>query len=261
MSTENTKGILVVSFGTSYPETRAKTIDVIEADIAAAFPDCRVYRAWTSKMIIKKLKKRDNIHIDTVAEALERMQTDGIDEVIIQPTHMINGIENNLMKKAVEPFMDKFVSVRFGAPLLTGESDNQKVVQIVGEEFSGLSDREALVLMGHGTCHYVNSIYAALDYTFKDMGYKNIFVGTVEAYPALDNTMKQLAEFKPERIILAPFMIVAGDHANNDLNGDEPDSWKSRLTAAGYQVDCVLKGLGEYPDIRRLLVEHVRASV
>ena len=199
MNAASKKAILIVSFGTSYENTRKRTIDAIERDIADAFPVCPAYRAWTSKMIIAKLKKRDGIIIHTVKEAME--------------------------------------------------------------QFQDMDQETALVLMGHGTEHYANSVYAALDYRFKDMGHKNIFLGTVEAYPALDSLLRAADSFQPKKIVLAPFMIVAGDHAQNDLAGEDPDSWMNRLSSEGYEVTPVLKGLGEYPKIRQILVDHVQQAM
>ena len=258
MNEASKKAILVVSFGTSYENTRKLTIDAIEHYIAKAFPACPTYRAWTSKMIISKLKKRDGITIHTVEEAMEQMLMDGITDVIVQPTHVINGIENDQMKADALSFRDRFSSIVFGNPLLTTDEDNQAVVQAVADEFQDLDPETALVLMGHGTEHYANSVYAALDYRFKDTGYKNIFLGTVEAYPALDSLLRAAGSFHPKKIVLAPFMIVAGDHAQNDLAGEDPDSWMSRLSSEGYEVTPVLKGLGEYPKIRQILVDHVQ---
>lgn len=260
LSTETKKAILAVSFGTSHNDTREVTIDSIERDMQNAFPDYKLYRAWTSKMIIKKLKSRDNIHVHTVKEAMEQILADGITDVVVQPTHVINGIENDLMKEDVLSFRENFHSISFGAPLLTSEQDSLRVIQAVIEEFPDLKQEEALVLMGHGTTHYANSIYAALDYTFKDKGHKNIFLGTVEAYPSMETLMKMVKDYNPSKVILAPFMIVAGDHAKNDMAGDDPDSWYSQFAAAGFEVEAALKGLGEYPGIRRLLVEHLKAA-
>ncbi len=259
MSTK-TQAILVVSFGTSHADTRAVTIDAIEADIAAAFPDAAVYRAWTSKMIIKKLKTRDGITIPTVSEAMEQLTADGIRQVIVQPTHVINGIENDRMKEDVLAFRDRFDEIRFGDPLLSSERDNQEIIRIIAESFSDLEKDEALVLMGHGTTHYANTIYAALDYTFKDSGCSRIYVGTVEAYPSFDSLLRQLKENHYRTLVLAPFMIVAGDHAKNDMAGDDPDSWRYRFEQNGFSTRCVLKGLGEYPDVRRLLITHITES-
>lgn len=257
MNRPHKKAILVVSFGTSYHATRRLTIDAIEQEIADSYPDYELYRAWTSKMIIAKLKKRDQIHVFNVREAMEQMMKDGITDVVIQPTHVINGIENDLMKEDALSYREHFQSIRFGTPLLTTEKDSQDVVQAVAEEFSDLKKDEVLVLMGHGTTHYANSIYAALDYTFKDFGYKNIFLGTVEAYPSMQSLLRLVKEYQPKRVILAPFMIVAGDHARNDMAGDDPESWLCQFRDCGFEVEPVLKGLGEYPKIRSMFVSHI----
>ena len=251
------KAILVVSFGTSHEDTRKVTIDAIEDAIAKTYPDYTVYRAWTSKMIIKKLKTRDNITVPTVKQAMEQMAADGITDVIVQPTHVINGIENDIMKEDALCYRDRFHSILFGDPLLTTTEDSHRVIEAVAEEFSGLTQRQALVLMGHGTTHFSNAIYAALDYTFKDAGHPNIFLGTVEAYPSFESILKLVKCYSPEEIILAPFMIVAGDHAKNDMAGDDPQSWYSRFTQEGYKVSTVLKGLGEYDGIRRIFIDHI----
>lgn len=210
-------------------------------------------------MIINKVNKRDYVHIDTVKEAMEKMRADGITDVLVQPTHVINGIENDIMKEEALSYREDFHSISFGDPLLTSEQDNREVIGAVAEEFSHLKDDEVLVLMGHGTTHYANSIYAALDYTFKDRGHKNIFLGTVEAYPSMDSIMKLVKEYDPSKVVLAPFMIVAGDHAKNDMAGDDPESWYSQFKDAGYEVEAVIKGLGEYPGIRKILVNHLKA--
>lgn len=261
MNQETKKAILVVSFGTSYTSTREVTIDAIEKDIAEAFGDYRVYRAWTSKMIIAKLKKRDNIFIPTVKEAMEQMAQDGITDVVVQPTHVINGIENDSMKEDVLSCRGSFQSIVFGTPLLTSEEDNVAVINAVAEEFKDLEEDTALVLMGHGTTHYSNTIYAALDYMFKDLGHPHIFLGTVEAYPAMQSLLRMLAAFQPKKVVLAPFMIVAGDHAQNDMAGKDPQSWMCQFQNAGYEVVPVLKGLGEYQGIRNLFVSHVRDAI
>ncbi|RGC81685.1 sirohydrochlorin cobaltochelatase [Hungatella hathewayi] len=259
MNDTKKKAILAVSFGTSYEDTRKKTIEAIEDTLKEHFPDHKMYRAWTSRMILEKIKKRDGIHIDSVPEAMERMKADGIADVIIQPTHVINGVENDQMKTDALSFRDSFHSIVFGAPLLSSESDNETVVNAVASEFSWISDKDVLVLMGHGTTHYANTVYAALDYRFKDMGFKNIFLGTVEAFPNMHSLMRMVKEFHPKKVILAPFMIVAGDHARHDMAGDDPDSWYSQFVSAGYQVECVMKGLGEYDGVRELFAEHAKS--
>ena len=258
-NTRNGKAVLVVSFGTSYPQTREKTIDKIEEEIHLAYPEFALYRAWTSKMIIRKLWERDGVHIPTVLEAMEQMKADGIREVVIQPTHVLNGIENEQMIRDAAAFEADFDRILLGAPLLTSQEDNERVIRTVLED-AHLNEEDALVFMGHGTSHFANSIYAALDYQFKDMGYPNVFMGTVEAYPSMESLMKLVCQRAPRRVILAPFMIVAGDHAANDLSGEE-DSWKTMFEDAGFQVECRLKGLGEYPGIRRIFVDHIREAL
>lgn len=258
---ETKKAILVVSFGTSYHPTREKTIDVIEKKIGEAFPDYHIYRAWTSKMIMAKLLKRDGIKIHNVKEAMEQMHRDGITDVIIQPTHVINGIENDLMKEDALSWRDSFHSITFGTPLLTSEQDNYEMIEAIHQEFANLKGNESLVLMGHGTTHYANAIYAALDYTFKDKGYPNIHLGTVEAYPSMETLLKMIREQNPSKVVLAPFMIVAGDHARNDMASDDPDSWRCQFEAAGFPVECVLKGLGEYPAVQEIFIRHVREAM
>lgn len=259
VNTQTKKAILAVSFGTSHEDTRKVTIDAIEDSMREAFPDYPVYRAWTSKMIIRKLKNRDNIIVPTVREAMEQMISNGITDVLVQPTHVINGIENDLMKEDALSYRDSFHSISFGDPLLTTEEDSHKVITAIAEEFSNITKKQALVFMGHGTTHFANSIYAALDYTFKDKGYHNFFLGTVEAYPSMESLKKMVKAYQPEEVVLAPFMIVAGDHAKNDMAGDDPESWYSQFKDEGYEVKAVLKGLGEYKGIRRLFIDHIRA--
>ncbi len=256
------KAILVVSFGTSYEETRRRTIEKIEADIQHAYPDYRIYRAFTSQMIIRKLKQRDGIRINTVKEAMEELLRDGITDLSVQPTHIINGIENDQMTADVKAYEDQLEHLCFGNPLLTTSTDQQDLINAVMPEFADLDpDTDALVLMGHGTSHHANAVYAALDYRCKDEGYRHVFIGTVEAYPAPDTLIRQIRRQDIKRIVLAPLLIVAGDHAVNDLAGDDPDSWKSIFTAAGFEVSCRLRGIGEYPGVRRMFLAHLAAAM
>lgn len=249
--------VLVVSFGTSYNDAREKTIDVMEREIKEAFPDCLVCRAWTSKMIISKLKKRDNMEIFTVAGAMEHLREKGVSRLVVQPTHIINGIENDLMKEDVLKYRDQFTAITFGDPLLSSNEDNVEAIEALMKEYGKLPSQEALVFMGHGTEHYVNTTYAALDYTFKDLGYENVHMGTVESYPSIENVINKVRVTNPSKVVLAPFMFVAGDHARNDMSGDDEDSWKSQFEKEGFQVQCVIKGLGEYPQIRGLFMKHL----
>ncbi len=258
---KNTKSaILVVSFGTSYEETRKKTIDRIEEDIQKQYPQYACYRAWTSGMIRRKIEKRDGIHIPDIAEACAQMKNDGIAYVIVQPTHVINGIENERMVQELRNQEAQFERMVIGAPLLTSQEDNEAVVACIAKELCPSED-EALLLMGHGTEHYSNTVYAAIDYLFKDHGYENIFMGTVEAYPSFESLLKRVQALQTKKVVLAPFMIVAGDHARNDLSGADEDSWKSRLEQSGFSVTCILKGLGEYEGIRKLILAHTQDAV
>lgn len=254
------KAILVVSFGTSYRETRDKTIGAIEREIAGAWPEYQVRRAFTSGMILRVLKNRDGIHIDNVEEAMERLAADGFTEVAVQPTHVINGDEYEKMWQQLRPYENRFERFTVGKPLLTSSEDYGKVVEAVMGEIS-LAEDEMLVLMGHGTEHFVDAAYAALDYRFRDMDWDNVTVGTVEGYPAFEQVEKQVKRRGPKGVVLMPFMIVAGDHATNDMAGEEEDSWKSQFMAQGYEVRCILKGLGEMQAIRDIFLEHAREAI
>ena len=256
------KAVLVVSFGTSYNESREKTIGSIEKKIAEAFPDYDQRRAFTSQTIIDKIAKRDNEKIDNVKEAMEKLIDEGYGSLIVQPTHVMNGEEYDEMKEITKPFEKNFVSIKYGKPLLTSDDDYKDVIDAVAKDIPQLSDKtHAVVFMGHGTNHFANATYSALDYRFKAEGYENAFVGTVEGYPDLEKIKKDLENFKPQKVTLIPLMIVAGDHANNDMAGDEDDSWKTQLKKEGYEVECVLKGLGEYQGIQDMFVAHCKNAL
>lgn len=253
------KGILAVSFGTSHIDTMEKTISVIENEIAREFPEWRVYRAFTSKMIVRKLKRTENLAIDTVAEALKRMAEDGIREVIVQPTHIINGIENDRMMEDLMENMSMFSKIRVGKPLLSSVDDYKKAIHAVMSEV-GLETGEMLVLMGHGTDHHANAAYPTLEYTFHALGYNQVLVGTVESFPELKNVMAKLEIAARKKVALMPFMLVAGDHAKNDMAGEE-DSWKSELEETGYEVRVIMKGLGEFEGIRKIFLDHIEETM
>lgn len=251
------KAVLVVSFGTSYNESREKTIGSVEKKIAVALPDYEQRRAFTSQIIIDKIAKRDNEKIDNVTEAMQKLVNEGFGTLIVQPTHVMNGEEYDEMKELTEPFEKNFVSIKYGKPLLTSSDDYADAINAIAKDIPNLTDKScAVVFMGHGTAHFANASYSALDYRFKAMGFENAFVGTVEGYPDIDKIKKDLAEFKPKKVILVPLMIVAGDHANNDMAGDDEDSWKTQLKKEGYEVECIIKGLGEYEGIQNMFVKH-----
>lgn len=260
MNTEQKKGLLVVSFGTSYADTRKKNIEHVENLLKNAFPDRNFYHAYTSQMIIQKLRDRDHIIIPNVTEALEQILSDGITDLLVQPTHIMNGIENDLMREAILNCSSQFQKLFIGAPLLNTTEDQFTVIQAIMKELPHLKETEAIVLMGHGTTHYANSIYAALDYAFKQNGFPHVHVGTVEAYPGLQEIISALKSSHTSHVYLAPFMLVAGDHATNDLAGEEEDSWKSILETNGFTTECILKGLGEYDGICELYIQHAKAA-
>lgn len=253
------KGILVVSFGTSHLDTMKKTISVIEQEISERFQEYRVYRAFTSGMIIRKLKRTENLAVDTVQEALNRMKEDGIEDVIVQPTHIINGVEYDRMMKELMENMFLFRRIRVGKPLLSSVDDYKKSIHAMMAE-TQLEDDEVLVLMGHGTDHHANSAYPTLEYTFHALGYNQVLVGTVESFPELKNVMAKLEISGKKKVVLMPFMLVAGDHAKNDMAGEE-DSWKSELEDAGYEVRVIMKGLGEFEGIRKIFTEHLEEEI
>lgn len=255
--TKSKKAILVVSFGTSHADTREKTIGAIEKDIASAYPGYEIRRAFTSGMILKVLAERDHLVIDNVKEAMERLVNDGFREVMVQPTHVIPGDEYDAMADVVGQFADRFEKISVGKPLLYSTEDYQKVIRVIMKQFPDMKKKDVLVLMGHGTEHIINAVYAALEYHFHDMGYPNVFVGTVEAYPDVEVVVRRVDVYHPEKVVLLPLMVVAGDHAVNDMAGEEEDSWKTVFEKAGYEVACVLKGLGEFQGIRDIYLEHI----
>ncbi len=253
--------ILVVSFGTSYNDSREATIGAIEKLAQESFPDYEVRRAFTSQTIIDKLKSRDGLEIDNVEQAMDRLVKDGVQDVVIQPTHVMNGKEYDQMTAAIAPYRDKFASFKVGVPLLTASKDYKELVEEIAAELPKTKDGEAIVFMGHGSDHYAESAYAAMDYVFKDMGYKNVFVGTVEGYPDLETVMRHVADFGATKVTLLPLMIVAGDHANNDMAGDEEGSWKMAFKSAGYEVEPIIKGLGEYKGVQEHFVRHIQDAI
>ena len=254
--------ILVVSFGTSYDDNRDLSIGAVEADITAAFPEYEVRRAFTAQTVIDILGDRNDLDIDNVTEAMDRLVADGVTKVVIQPTHVMNGAEYDDVMAEIAPYADKFEGMAVGAPLLTTHEDYEAVIDalLADNENAGSADT-ALVYMGHGTHHFANATYSQLEAMMHAEGYENAFVGTVEGFPTLEVVQSQVAAYGAKKIVLMPLMIVAGDHANNDMAGDEEDAWKVILTNAGYEVECVLEGLGQNAGIRAIIVEHIKAAI
>lgn len=262
-SAEETKPvILVVSFGTSYDDNRDLSIGAVEADIAAAYPDYEVRRAFTAQTVIDILGERNDLDVDNVTEAMDRLVSDGVTKVVIQPTHVMNGAEYDDVMAEIAPYADKFEVMAVGAPLLTSYEDYEAVINalLADNENAGSADT-ALVYMGHGTHHFANATYSQLEAMMHAEGYENAFVGTVEGFPTLEVVQAQATAYGAKKIILMPLMVVAGDHANNDMAGDEEDSWKVVLTNAGFEVECVLEGLGQNAGIRAIYIDHIKAAI
>ncbi len=250
------KAILVASFGTSYEETRIKNITAVENEIKDSFKDCAIYTAFTSEMIRKKLAK-SGVLIDNVCTALEKMKSENIREVIILPTHLIFGIEYEKVCVAAKKYEHEFDTIKIAKPLLKDTEAVKNILSILVTSIN-VEEDEAIVLMGHGSEHHANMIYPAMNYIAQEAGFENIFTCTVEGYPEIDSTIKDLNKHGYKKVLLTALMLVAGDHANNDMASDEQDSLKSVLISNGFTVRCLVKGLGEYERIRKMYCENVR---
>lgn len=257
------QAILVVSFGTSYNDSRDITIGAIENAITDAFPEYEVRRAFTSQIIIDKLKDRDGLEIDNVEEALDRAVADGITTLVVQPTHLMNGYEYTDLADALKDYEGKFEQIALAEPLLTSDADFEAVVSAITEHTASYDDGEtAICFMGHGTEADSNAVYAKLQEKITAAGFENYFIGTVEAEPTLDDVLAAVKEKGTyTKVVLEPLMVVAGDHANNDMAGDEEDSWKSVFESEGFEVECILEGLGQNEAIRQIYVDHTKAAV
>ncbi len=254
--------LLVVSFGTSFNDNRRLTIGAIETALEDAFPDWSVRRGFTSQIVIDHVLERDGEVIDNVDQALQRAVDNGVKRLVVQPTHLMDGYEYNDLADAVARYADKFEAVALGKPVLADDADFQAVAKAVTAATAAYDDgRTAIVFMGHGTEAASNGVYAKMQQALTDGGYANYFVGTVEAKPDLDDVLAAVGAGDYSRVVLRPLMIVAGDHANNDMAGDGEDSWKSAFQAAGYEVACLVQGLGELEDIQALLVSHAQAAM
>lgn len=258
---DNNVLILVISFGTSNQDTREKTIGAVEREIAGSFPGIPVRRAFTSSFIIRKLKQTEDLEIDNITDAMKRAHADGFRNLVIQPTHLMQGNEYEKIKAAVQEAAPLFDRITIGKPLLSGdEADPDALITALSDELADSADPQHVHLfMGHGSDAEANEVYALLQDRLTARGYENVLIATVEGKPSLEDAMEMLGKRHCKTVILQPLMVVAGDHAVNDMAGDE-DSWKTELEEAGYTVRCVMKGLGEIPAVRRIYVEHVRAA-
>lgn len=262
------KAILVVSFGTTYADTRKVTTDAVEKKIQAAFPDYEVRRAFTSRIIIKRLADRDGLQFDTEKQALDKLKAEGYTDVIIQPLHMEAGDEYEKLMKVVSKYEKSFNNISVGRPVLyyTGQEgekpdDYLMAIKAIQNQFPKLGKGEAIALMGHGGVNPSNAAYAALQLKVQDAGLKNVFIFTVEGYPTFENLVNELKANKIKKVTLMPLMLVAGDHANEDMAGADKESFKSQLLAAGFQVETYIHGLGENTGIQDIYVQHVKDAI
>lgn len=276
--------ILVVSFGTSFNDSRVADIKGIEDALQTAYPEWSVRRAFTAQIIINHVQARDGEKIDNVEQALERSVSNGVKNLVIQPTHLMHGAEYDELMEAVENYKDKFESVKIAEPLL-GEvgsdaavinEDKKEVAEILTKEAvseagydsldAAKEDGTAFVFMGHGTSHAAKISYSQMQSQMKELGYNNVFIGTVEGEPeetACEEVIKAASEAGYKKIVLRPLMVVAGDHANNDMAGDDEDSWLSMFKASGKfdSVTTQIKGLGEIEGIQKIYVKHTENAI
>ena len=276
--------LLVVSFGTSFNGSRAADIKGIEDALQAAYPDWSVRRAFTAQIIINHVQARDGEKIDNMKQALDRAVANGVKNLVVQPTHLMHGAEYDEMCEAVEQYKDKFESVAIAEPLL-GEvgadatvinADKEAVANaITGEAVAtagyddaaaAAADGVAFVFMGHGTSHTAKVSYSQMQTTMQTLGYDNVFIGTVEGEPedtSCEAVIEKVKEAGYTKVILRPLMVVAGDHANNDMAGSDDDSWLSQFNAAGCfdSVDTQIAGLGEIAAIQDLYIDHTQAAI
>ena len=276
--------LLVVSFGTSFNDSRAEDVKGIEDALAKAYPDWSVRRAFTAQIIINHVEARDGENIDNMQQALDRAVENGVKNLVVQPTHLMHGAEYDEMTEAINGYKDKFESVAIAEPML-GEvgddatvinDDKKAVAQAITDEAckeAGFDSMDAaaeagtaFVFMGHGTSHTANITYDQMQTQMEDLGFKNAFIGTVEGKPedtACDKVLEKVKEAGYKNVVLRPLMVVAGDHANNDMAGDDEDSWKSQFVASGNfeNVDTQIAGLGRIEAVEQIYVDHTKAAI
>ena len=254
--------LLVVSFGTSFNDSRRLTVGAIEAALEAAFPAWSVRRGFTSQIIIDHVFSRDGEVMDTGTQALDRAVDNGVKTLVVQPTHLMNGFEYTDLVDELATYVDAFEAIAVGEPLLTTDEDFAVVADAIVEATAAYDDGEtAICFMGHGTEADSNGVYAKMQTVLTDKGCANYFVGTVEATPSVEDVLALVQAGNYKKVVLRPLMIVAGDHANNDMAGDDEDSWKSIFEAAGFDVTCVVEGLGQLEAVQNLFVQHAQAAV
>ena len=263
------KGLLFTSFGTSFADTRAKTIDAIRDRLREEFPDLPFYEAWTSARIIAKVKAERGEHHDTLDEALAKASAAGVDDLTVATTCLLSGGETAKITRAISEWAQvEGRTAHLAEPMLASRADRRAIARVLADEFAMVPDEDALLLMGHGSTardsadpDATNAVYPDIQKALHDLGRTNFFVATVEGTPLFEDAVPLVEAHAPKRVWLAPLMFVAGDHAKNDLAGEDPDSWASRLAALGYETSPVLRGLGEYAGIHQLICDHVRDAL
>lgn len=256
--------LLVLSFGTSFNDSRRLTIGAIEDQLEKSFPDYSVRRGFTANIVIDHVAKRDGEKIDDIDESLKRAVDNGVKNLVVQPTHLMNGLEYEELKGDIAQYSDAFDKIAIGQPLLSSDDDFSRVENAIVDWTKDYDDGEtAIVFMGHGTSADSNGVYQKMQDLLTKDGHTNYFVGTVEATPSLDDVMAAVKKGNYKRVVLEPLMVVAGDHANNDMAGDDDDSWKSMFNASGKfeSVDCQIAGLGEIEAIQNLYVAHTAEAM
>ena len=256
--------ILVVSFGTSYNDSRHITIGAIEDAIRETYPDYDVRRAFTAQIIIDKLAERDGIVIDNFEQAMDKLVEEGVQKVIVQPTHLMAGYEyTDVLNSLQSNYADKFEAIVLGDPLLTSDEDYSEVVEAICDATAEYDDGQtAICFMGHGTEADSNEDYTHLQQVLTDAGHTSYFVGTFEATPTFDDVVEAAQAAGFTKAVLRPLMVVAGDHANNDMaDTEDPDSFASKFIAAGFEVECVVEGLGQLVAIDDIYVRHVADAI
>lgn len=254
---ETKKAILAVSFGTSYKKNIEKTIGAVERAIASACPEIPLFRAFTSPTIRKKLWQKEKILTQSPEEMLSQLQKEAYTDIMIQPTFMITGYEYDKLVQTVEHFYGGFSSVILGQPVLWKDAD----IAWMAESLLEMAKEDTWVFMGHGTEHAADGVYQRLQECLDERGRGNILIGTAEGELGREAVLKKAAERGAKHIVLHPLLLVCGDHANNDMAGDRPDSWKSQFEKAGYSVSCVLKGLGEYAWMQERFARKVEEGI
>lgn len=255
------QGILVVSFGTTFQETREKNIHRLSETLRALYPEALIAEAFSSRLVRKILEERDQILIPDTETALKEMKRAGVTHLRVLPTHIIDGIENNSMKQTILENRSLFEEVRIAGALLEEDADYENVARVYWECIKEVAKEDPVILMGHGSAHEADKSYIKLETVLQEISDRPIYLATVEGEVTIEDVIAKLKAEQPERgrVLLTPFMLVAGDHATNDMAGEE-DSFASRLKEEGYRPECLLKGLGEYEKIREIYLGHLRKA-